>query len=140
MRSSTCATPPPETTRPGSRSDPTTSPPRRSYGFSRDGAALFLLSSAGVNASRLLRVRPRDRRVESVLAEDPSYDVAAVLTDPDTLEPQSVVFLEEREEWVHLDPALGAEIDSLRSRLRGEVGISRSVRTDRSWLVSDDAI
>jgi dipeptidyl aminopeptidase/acylaminoacyl peptidase len=106
------------------------------YGFSRDGDALFVLSSAGVNASRLLRVDLLTG-AETVLAEDPSYDVAAVLSHPDTLEPQSVVFLEDREEWVHLDPVLGAEIDSLRSRLRGEVGISRSERTDRRWLVSD---
>jgi dipeptidyl aminopeptidase/acylaminoacyl peptidase len=106
------------------------------YGFNRDGAALFLLSSAGVNASRLVRV-DLATGAQTVLAEDPSYDVAAVLSHPDTLEPQSVVFLEEREEWVHLDPPLGVEIDSLRSRLRGEVSISRSERTDRRWLVSD---
>ncbi|NIR36995.1 MAG: S9 family peptidase, partial [Actinobacteria bacterium] len=74
---------------------------------------------------------------EAVLAEDPDYDLAKVVADPETLEPQSVVFLADRERWVHLDTALGAEIDALRARLRGEVGISRSVRSDRRWLITD---
>ena len=106
------------------------------YGFSRDGSTAFVLSSVGVNASRLLQV-DLATGAEIVLAEDPANDVAAVLSDPDTLEPQSVVFLAERERWVHLDPALGAEIDALRERVRGEISISRSERTDRRWLVSD---
>lgn len=106
------------------------------YGFSRDGSSMFLLSSVGVNASRLLRVDLATGS-ETVLAQDAAYDVADVLSDPDTLEPQSVAFLKEREEWVHLDPEFGAEVDALRDRLRGEVGISRAERSDRRWLVTD---
>jgi dipeptidyl aminopeptidase/acylaminoacyl peptidase len=106
------------------------------HGFSRDGSTAFLLSSVGVNASRLLRV-DMATGAETVLAEDSENDVAAVLVDPETLEPQSVVFLAERERWVHLDSSLGAEIDGLRDRMRGEISISRSERADRRWLVSD---
>lgn len=106
------------------------------YGFSRDGSSMFLLSSVGANASRLLRVDLATGG-ETVLAADAAYDVADVLSDPDTLEPQSVAFLKEREEWVHLDPEFGAEVDALRDRLRGEVSISRAERSDRRWLVTD---
>jgi dipeptidyl aminopeptidase/acylaminoacyl peptidase len=105
-------------------------------GFSRDGAAAYLLSSIGVNASRLVRV-DLATGAETVLAEDPHYDVGNVLKDPETLEPRSVVFAKDRDEWVHLDPELGAEIDRLRDRLRGEIDISRPVRNDRRWLLSD---
>jgi dipeptidyl aminopeptidase/acylaminoacyl peptidase len=97
---------------------------------------MFLLSSVGVNASRLLRVDLATGS-ETVLAQDAAYDVADVLSDPDTLEPQSVAFLKEREEWVHLDAEFGAEVDALRDRLRGEVSISRAERSDRRWLVTD---
>jgi dipeptidyl aminopeptidase/acylaminoacyl peptidase len=106
------------------------------HGFSRDGSTAYLLSSVGVNASRLVRV-DLTTGSETVLAEESESDVAYLLSDPDTLEAQSVVFLAEREQWVHLDLTLGAEIDALRSRLPGEIGISRSERTDRRWLVSD---
>src|SRR5690606_27154613 len=70
-------------------------------------------------------------------AEDPEYDVSNVVRDPETLEPQSVVFAKDRDEWVHLDPEIGAEIESLRGRLRGEIDISRPVRDDRTWMLSD---
>ena len=106
------------------------------HGFSRDGSTAYLLSSVGVNASRLVRV-DLATGAETVLAEESENDVAYLLSDPDTLELQSVVFLAEREQWVHVDLTLGAEIDALRSRLPGEIGISRSERTDRRWLVSD---
>ncbi|MGH8774578.1 MAG: prolyl oligopeptidase family serine peptidase [Jiangellaceae bacterium] len=106
------------------------------HGFSRDGSTAFVLSSVGANASRLLRVELATG-VETVLAENPAYDVAGVLADPESLEPQSVIFSSDRDEWLHLDATLGVEIDALRSRLHGEVSISRQQRDDRRWLVSD---
>ena len=105
-------------------------------GFSRDGTAAFILSSVGVNAARLIRV-DLATGAETVLAEDPDYDVSGVAMHPETLEPQAVTFVKQRKEWVYLDHDLGAEIDHLRSRLHGEVGVSRAVRDDRTWLVSD---
>lgn len=106
------------------------------HGYNRDGSTLYVLSSVGVNATRLLAVDVATG-AETVLAEDPEYDVAGVAVHPDTLEPQGVSFLKQRKEWVHLDPAFGAEVDKLREQLHGEVGISRPVRDDRRWLVHD---
>jgi dipeptidyl aminopeptidase/acylaminoacyl peptidase len=104
-------------------------------GWTRDGSALLMISSIGGNTGRLVRV-DLATGAEQVLAEDPGYDVGSVLTHPDTLEPQSVVFSRDRDEWVHLDPVLGAEVDALRSRLAGDIGIARD-RADRTWLVTE---
>jgi dipeptidyl aminopeptidase/acylaminoacyl peptidase len=46
------------------------------------------------------------------------------------------VFAKDRDEWVHLDPELGAEIDALRARLVGDFGITRD-RANRTWLVTE---
>jgi dipeptidyl aminopeptidase/acylaminoacyl peptidase len=105
-------------------------------GFSRDGTAVLMLSSVGVQSSRLLRVDLASGD-ETVLVEDPEYDVSGVVLDPQTLEVQSAVVAKDRDEWVHLDPALGAEIDALRAGLRGDVSVARTERTDRYWLVTD---
>lgn len=105
-------------------------------GFTRDGTAAYLTTSVGVNAARLTKVDLATRE-ETVVAEDPQFDITEVLADPETLEPQSVVFTKDRDEWVHLDADLGAEIDALRERLRGDIGISRFERSDRRWLVTD---
>ena len=104
-------------------------------GYTRDGSAMLMISSVGVNAGRLVRVDLATQQ-EVVLAEDPTYDVSGIVTDPETLEPLSVVFAKDRDEWVHLDADFGAEIDALRDRLAGDVGIRRD-RADRVWLVSE---
>ena len=104
-------------------------------GYTRDGSAMLMSSSVGVNAGRLIRL-DLATGAETVLAEDPVYDVSGMVTDPETLEPLSVVFDKERDVWVHLDADFGAEIDALRSRLTGDFGISRN-RTNRTWLVTE---
>lgn len=104
-------------------------------GYTRDGSAMLLSSSVGVNAGRLVRL-DLATGVETVLAEDPTYDVSGMVTDPETLEPLSVVFDKDRDEWVHLDVEFGAEIDALRARLTGDFGISRD-RANRTWLVTE---
>ncbi|WP_166351520.1 S9 family peptidase [Phytoactinopolyspora limicola] len=104
--------------------------------FSRDNTSVLVLSSVDANASRLLRV-DLSTGAETVLAEDPEYDVGGVTLHPETLEPQGVTFIKDHKVWVHLDPEFGAEIDYLRAQLHGEVGISRPVRDDRRWMVHD---
>lgn len=106
------------------------------YGFSRDGKTAYLVSSVGVNASRLIAVDLADGS-ETVLAEDPSYDVAGIAQHPETLEPQAVTFVKDRKVWQFLDGTFGDEVQHLTGRLGGEVGIDRGVRGDRRWLVSD---
>jgi dipeptidyl aminopeptidase/acylaminoacyl peptidase len=104
-------------------------------GYTRDSSAMLMVSSIGVNAGRLVRLDLASGN-ETVLAEDPTYDVSGIVTDPETLEPLSVVFAKDRDEWVHLDPELGAEIDALRARLVGDFGINRD-RANRTWLVTE---
>jgi dipeptidyl aminopeptidase/acylaminoacyl peptidase len=105
-------------------------------GFSRDGKTAYVMSSVGVNASRLVAVDLADGS-ENVLAEDPDYDVSGVAQDPETLEPQAVTFVKDRKVWHYLDSTFGPDVEHLRGRLGGEVGIDRSVRGDRTWLVND---
>jgi dipeptidyl aminopeptidase/acylaminoacyl peptidase len=102
-------------------------------GWTRDGSAMLMLSSLEANTARLVRV-DTTTGTQQVLAEDAVYDVSGIVTDRETLEPLSVVFAKERDEWVHLDAAFGAEVDALRARLRGDIGLQRD-RANRRWLV-----
>ncbi len=104
-------------------------------GWNRDGSAMLMISSLDANTARLVRVDQATGE-QQVLAEDPVYDVGGVATDPETLEPLSVVFSKERDEWVHLDPQFGAEVDALRARLRGDISLGRT-RADTTWLVTE---
>ncbi len=105
-------------------------------GFPRSGGSLVLLSSRDANATRLLRVDLASG-AETVLASDDRYDVGSAVLDPETLEPQAALVAKQRLTWDYLDEHLRAEVEPLRERLRGEVGIDRRERSGRYWLVTD---
>lgn len=109
-------------------------------GFSRDGRKLYLISSIDANAARLFEV-DLESGEHRLLAEDPAYDIGGVELDPETRTPQAVVFDKDREEWVFLDDEYARAVERVRGQLAvlgidGELGITRSERTDRRWLVS----
>ena len=112
----------------------------RVVGYSRDGATFYLLSSIGANASRLFAVDVATGR-QTLLAEDPTYDVKQVELDPVSRVPQGVLFAKDRDEWVFLDEGYAKDIARIRSELTLQ-GIDAEVyadRTDRSgelWTVS----
>ncbi|MEO6120583.1 MAG: S9 family peptidase [Acidimicrobiales bacterium] len=104
--------------------------------FTADGKAMYLFSSVGSNAGRLVRLGLEEGAEPEVLAEDPRYDVAAAELHPDTLEVQLVAFLRERLEWTVLDPALADDFARVVDLHPGDLaGIDRD-DADRRWLAS----
>ena len=105
-------------------------------GFTRDGQAMLLLSSLDSNTTRLIR-RDLASGAEETLAQNDRYDVSGVWLHPETLEPQVVTVLEDRQTYDVLDPELRDDLVRLRGKTTGELGVVRSERTDRLWLVAD---
>lgn len=111
-------------------------------GFTRSGA-LLVLSSVGVNATRLERHElPASAggsepvaRVE-VLAADDAYDIGGVWQDPATGEVQAVEVIRDRQELQVLDAALAVHLDRLRAVGDGDLHVGRRERTGRWWIVS----
>ncbi len=105
------------------------------WGFTRDGSALLVLSSIGVNATRLERhdLATGERRV---VAADEAYDVSGLWLDPATLEPQAVEFAKDRQEIVLLDESLLGDLERIRALGDGDVSVTRRERDDRLWVVS----
>jgi dipeptidyl aminopeptidase/acylaminoacyl peptidase len=104
-------------------------------GFTRDGSALMMLDSSGANASRLLRVELGSGR-QTVLAEDPTYDVSDVVVHPETYEVQLVAFHRARVEWKVIDEGIAADIDAIRALHHGDFEITSRDRADRRWLIT----
>lgn len=109
-------------------------------GFTRDKKTLLLLSPMDANTTRLLAVDVLSG-AEKVIAEDPRCDIGAVIQNPETLEPQALVFAKDRDEWLWLDDDIGIEMSEIRRKLRlqygldGEIALGRAERTDRLWLI-----
>jgi len=105
--------------------------------FSRSGETMYLLSSVDANAGRLLAVDMASGE-QTVMAEDPNYDVDGLEWDPLTRAPLAVVFAKDRQYRTFLDPGFESGFDQLKQRLGadGEITLDRSERDDRIWLVS----
>ena len=103
-------------------------------GFTHDGAAVYLVTSKGVNAARLLRMDVETGDFD-VLAEDPIYDVSDVEIDPATHEVQVVTFMRERADHVVLDDALRADLDAMRALHPGDLHFNGRDHADRIWIL-----
>jgi dipeptidyl aminopeptidase/acylaminoacyl peptidase len=103
-------------------------------GFTADGRSLYLLSSQGVNAGRLVLLNVASGE-QTVIAEDPQYDVADIVVHPDTREVQLVVFAKDRDEYHVLDETIADDVAGLRALHPGDFGIVDRDHADRVWLV-----
>jgi dipeptidyl aminopeptidase/acylaminoacyl peptidase len=101
---------------------------------SQDGRSMLVMSSAGANTGRLVRLDMASGAAE-VLAGDPGADVASVRLDPDTREPQVVTFLKDRLEHRALDPAVEADLAAIRALHEGDPDIGDADDSDSVWLV-----
>jgi len=103
--------------------------------FTLDGTAIWVVSSIGANAGRLVRLDCATGKSE-VVAEDPSYDVASVRLHPDTREPQLAAFVRDRVDFQVLDPGISGDIQALRAVDAGDLNLIGQDDTDRTWLAA----
>ena len=104
-------------------------------GFSPDNRCLWVMSSVDANALRLLEIEIETGR-QTVLAEDPQFDVGALLTNPRTDRLEAVQFNRARNEITLLDPSLQADFDVLKQMRDGDFWISSRDLADAHWVVS----
>jgi dipeptidyl aminopeptidase/acylaminoacyl peptidase len=103
--------------------------------FSADGQSLLLVSSVGAETARLVRFNLATGEQE-VLAEDPEADVSGVRVDPDSREPQIVVVLKDRSEYVVLDPSVAGDLTAIRALHHGDPAFVSSDDAEATWLVA----
>ncbi len=102
--------------------------------FSVDGSRLLCITSEGANAAHLVWF-DIGTGARTVVAGDPTYDVAAVARHIDTNEPRVVFFQRERITPVVLDPTITDDIAALTA-LGGDLQVLGSDHADRIWLVT----
>ncbi len=103
--------------------------------FTADGQSLYLVTSVGANAGRLVRMDLSEGH-EHVIAADPTYDVSDVVIHPDTREVQAVAFLRQRLSWQVLDPDVESDFDAMRAVHRGDLRLAGRDHADRTWLAA----
>jgi dipeptidyl aminopeptidase/acylaminoacyl peptidase len=106
--------------------------------FTEDGKALWLVSSEGRDTLSLVKHELAGGQ-EELIASDPGSDVAEVLMNPLTHEPQAVAFNRERVKWKALNPQIEEDLQALEKGARGEPSIISSDRDWQTWVVAYSA-
>ncbi len=105
--------------------------------FSADGKTLYIIGTHDANAQRLIALDLATRQ-ETVVAEDPQYDVDGVLIHPISRQIQAVSFYKDRQEWQILDSSITADFEAIANVRKGEFGIGSRDLADLNWLVAYD--
>jgi hypothetical protein len=90
-------------------------------GFTEDAEKIYLIDSRGANASRLVLLHLESEATQS-LVEDPRYDIARVVTHPETHEAQAAAVERARTEWVVLDDDIREDFEVIDGLGRGDFG------------------
>jgi len=104
-------------------------------GFSGDGKSLYSTNNHDANTIRLTAFDTTTGK-ETILAQDPQYDVSNLLIHPvkDTI--QAVGFQKEKLEWKVLDKSIAADFATLAKIRRGQFEVIDRDLDDRIWLVA----
>lgn len=105
--------------------------------FSADGKTLYIIGTHDANAQRLIALDLASRE-ETVVAEDPQYDVDGVLIHPVSRQIQAVSFYKDKQEWQILDSSITADFEAIANVRKGEFGIGSRDLADLNWLVAYD--
>ena len=103
--------------------------------FSGDGRSVLVISAAGTDTARLARVDLATGE-ETLLASDPEADVDGVVLHPDTRQPQIVLVLKDRMEYLVLDPSVADDLKAIRALHPGDPAISGRDDADATWLIA----
>jgi dipeptidyl aminopeptidase/acylaminoacyl peptidase len=103
--------------------------------FTPDNRGVWIVSSVGANASRLVE-HDLEGGGERVIAEDDEYDVGDLMIHPTRRTLEAVSFVRAREEWTLLDERLEVDLGVLRRVRDGDVSVVSRDLADTRWVVS----
>lgn len=103
--------------------------------FTPDNKGLWVMSSVGSNATRLVQADLATGK-QTVVSEDPMYDLSGLMVHPTKNTLEAVNYTKARREWVVLDKAVQADFDAIRKVRDGDFGIVSRDKADKTWLVA----
>jgi dipeptidyl aminopeptidase/acylaminoacyl peptidase len=104
-------------------------------GFSEDGKTLYIVGSHDANTQRLIALDLVTRQ-ETVIAEDPQYDIGGVVAHPTNRTLQAVAFYRDKLEWQVLDQNVAADFEAISQIRPGEFSLGSRTLADDYWLVA----
>ncbi len=107
----------------------------RVLGFTKDGKSLWMRSSAGRDTLAAVRF-DLATKTETVVAADPTCDLAGAFVDPVDYTLDAVSFNRERVRWQAIGPKFAADIQFLEGAGKGEPSFVNMTRDMKTAVVS----
>jgi dipeptidyl aminopeptidase/acylaminoacyl peptidase len=111
----------------------------RPAGFTTDGKTLYWIDSRGRDTAALV-AQDVATGAKRVLAENARADIGGAMADPQTGRVQAYAVNYFKNEWMPLDNGVKADLDTLKSRLKGEINVTSRTDADDKWIVSVDPV
>ena len=103
-------------------------------GYTTDGKTLYFIDSRGRDTAALFAV-DTTTGAKTLVADNPRADVSDSLRDPTTNKVQAVAINHLKEEWKSVDPAIAADLDTLKAIGPGETWVASRTQDDKTWIV-----
>ena len=107
-------------------------------GFDKTGKTMWGIDARGGDKARVVAIRPNldgTFERETIFASEES-DVADLMINPITQQPEAVATNRLRKTWTILDPAVKPDLDALAKLVDGEVEVIDRSGDDRTWIVA----
>ena len=108
-------------------------------GFTADGKTLYWVDSRDRDTAALVAQDVASGK-KTVVAQNAKADIGGAMANPKTgqVEAYGVNYL--KNEWVPIGNAVKADLDFLKSRLKGEIGVASRTEADDKWIVAVDPV
>ncbi|MEA1675866.1 S9 family peptidase [Nitrospirillum sp. BR 11163] len=108
-------------------------------GYTEDGKTLYWIDSRGRDTAALI-AQDAATGATRVVGQSDKADVGDILADPKTGVVQAYAVDYLRTEWTALDPKIGAELDFLKTQLKGDIHVTSRTDDDGAWTVVVDPV
>ena len=109
-------------------------------GFTNDGTTRYWLDARGRDTAALV-AEDMATHAKTVIAQDPRADAGAgLLISPKTgrIEAYGINYL--KTDWTAVDPAVKGDLAFLKSKLKGEIGVTARTDADDLWTIAVDPV
>jgi dipeptidyl aminopeptidase/acylaminoacyl peptidase len=107
--------------------------------FTADGKTLYWVDSRGRNTAAIF-AQDLATGTKTIVGEDARADVSGGLGDPRTGRIQAYAVNYLKNEWVPVDAGIKGDLDFLKAKLPGQIGIASRTDADDRWIVVSDPV
>ena len=105
------------------------------HGFGADGTFIYLTSARGSDLCRLVKLDLKTG-LETVIDNDPEFDVSGPIISELTHKLLGVVYNKEHLVYKAFDPQFQKDLDALAKVHDGDINLGNSTEDEREWIVS----